>query len=116
MKKRRRHNGSIIVIGCLALAAGSVSAQAPASFAWRTDLDTIRQTAFYKIPLSPELVAKCQPGLPDLRIGGPDSRFVPYVLRDNDPGDAAGNTWQAIPNPILRQKDSSNRHSYITLQ
>jgi hypothetical protein len=115
MKKKRRHNGFLVIL-YLAFAARSVSAQAPPSFHWRADLDTIRQTAFYKIPLSPELVAKCQPDLADLRIGGPNSLFVPYVLRDADPQDSAGSVWQTIPDPVLRQKDSSNRHSYITLQ
>lgn len=83
-------------------------------FSWHADLDTIRQAAFYKIPLTPEWVAKCRQDLGDLRIRGEDGRFSPYVLKS---GDSAAAAYQEIPDSlIVRQKDSSNRHTYLILE
>jgi hypothetical protein len=63
----------------------SIGSQAQDSYAWQASLDTIRQAAFYKIILTPDLVAKCRQDLPDLRIAGRDGKFIPYVLKSDLP-------------------------------
>jgi hypothetical protein len=102
----------------MGLSAFCVHAQEGALFAYRSNLDTVRKTAFYKIPLSPELVAKSSRGdLADLRIRDAEGRFIPYVLKEDEAGKGSGmGEYQDLPDPVIQQKDSSNRHSYIILQ
>jgi hypothetical protein len=122
MKKKRRHSWlrvgrSWLLTGFMGLSVSCVHAQGGSVFAYRSDLDTVRKTAFYKIPLFPELVAKCRADLADLRIRDPEGRFIPYVLKEGVvPGDTGADVYVATPDPVFQQKDSSNRHSYITLR
>jgi hypothetical protein len=103
----------VFVVGVLFL-AGNAGAQG--SFVWRAALDSIRQDGFYQVLLTPPIVAKCvRPDLADLRILGPDNRFVSYVLKDPQRREDT-QPWLALPRAILAQKDSSNKHSYIDLR
>ena len=77
-------------------------------------MDTPGETDFYRIVLSPELVARSKTDLSDLRILDAEGRFVPYVLKEGIV-DTGGTVFQAIANPAILQRDSSDRHSYITL-
>lgn len=90
----------------------SLRCTAQDSFRCRAPIDTPRQTDFYRINLSPELVARSKPDLSDVRILGGDGRFVPYVLKE---ATADTPVYQPVPVPKILQKDSSNRHSYLTL-
>jgi hypothetical protein len=81
----------------------------------RAMVDPITTTGFYRIVLPPQLVAKCRADLSDLRIYKPDGTTVPYVLRTNvhdrlNAGDLA------LPDPLIRRTDSSNKHSYYRLR
>ena len=111
MKKKRLFKNSIWIGIWLLLSGFGVDAQT--TFAWRADLDTVKQAAFYRIALPAELTAKCRQDLGDLRIRDRDDKFIPYVLKSEQPSPGA---YQDVPDPVIRQKDSSNRHSYITLQ
>ena len=111
MKKRRLFKNSIR-IGIWLLLSG-FGGEAQTTFAWRADLDTVKQAAFYRITLSAELIAKCRQDLGDLRIRDRDDKFIPYVLKNEGP---APGIYRGVPAPTIRQKDSSNRHSYITLK
>jgi hypothetical protein len=96
----------LVPASCLAQTE-SRSTLPPDSFNYSSALDTVRQTGFYRITLTPELVAKCQEDLSDLRIGDKDGKFMPYVLRSDLPIFTAENF---IDFPILsneRLKDSS---------
>jgi len=91
--------------------AGGVSGQA--RFGWKSALDTIRHDGFYRILLTPEIVAKCsRADLGDLRIVGSDKRFVSYVLKDS----IGGKERLAVPGASLVQKDSSDKHSYLDVR
>ncbi|MES1249348.1 MAG: hypothetical protein ABUL46_01620 [Chitinophaga rupis] len=111
MKKKRLFD-NVLLTGLL-VSLSCVGSKAQGPFSWHADLDTIRQAAFYKIPLSPEWVAKCRQDLGDLRILGGDGKFSPYVLRSKEP---ATDAYTDIPDPVIRQNDSSNQHSYLILQ
>src|SRR5258708_5977021 len=63
----------------------AIRGETPDSFAWQANLDTVRQAAFYKITLTPGLVAKCRQDLPDLRISDANGQFIPYVLKSDLP-------------------------------
>jgi hypothetical protein len=135
MKKKRLCNAvvctGLLVTGLIALPATSCRAQG--GFAYRASLDTIKQAAFYRITLQPGLVAKSRVDMADLRIADAENRFIPYVLQRAQPvltRDRSGEPLKAgasirgfkngqyldIPDPLITQKDSSNKHSYITLQ
>ena len=86
-------------------------------FAWRARLeDTVRADGFYEILLTPEVVAKCRADLADVRILGPDNRFVSYVLKNSQTGKQEEDEWMSIPGVVFTQKDSSNKHTYIYLR
>jgi hypothetical protein len=101
-----------LLAACIGLLVARAGAQD--TFAYWSALDTVRATGFYRIILSPELIAKCRADLADLRILGPDNRFVPYVLTDSSKEKDLKNLWAPIPGS-MSQKDSSNKHSFITL-
>ncbi len=78
-------------------------------------LNPIEKTGFYRIILPPQLVAKCRPDLSDLRICQPDGQMIPYVL-NTDVKSPLNAGYFALPDPLIRQKDSSDKHSYILLR
>ncbi|HXB96184.1 MAG TPA: hypothetical protein VNU70_13530, partial [Puia sp.] len=84
------------------------------SFHYRVRLDTPRETDFYKVLLSPEVVARSKEYLGDLRLLGDDGHFVPYVVKDAV--DTGGPVYQPLPAPAIVQKDSTDHHSYLTLR
>jgi hypothetical protein len=81
----------------------------------RAMIDTVATTGFYRIVLPPLIVAKCKADLSDLRIFKPDGTTVPYVLRTKA-HDRLNAGYEALPDPTIRRKDSSNKHSYYRLQ
>jgi hypothetical protein len=100
------------VLACLVLVSLRCTAQD--SFHYRAWVDTPRETDFYRIVLSPDLVAHSKTDLSDLRVLEADGRFVPYVLKE-DAADSGGLAYQPVPEPVILQKDSSDRRSYLTL-
>lgn len=78
-------------------------------------VDSVAKTGFYRIILPPAFVAHCRPDLSDLRIFKPDGEQVPYVLRTGI-HDRLNAGWLSLPDPSIRQRDSSNKHSYYRLQ
>lgn len=50
-------------------------------FAWKSSLDTVPQTGFYSIPLSPEWLAALKTDLSDVRIRGENSQAVPFLIK-----------------------------------
>jgi hypothetical protein len=55
------------------------------SFSYRAPLDTIRSAGWYRISLTPEIIAKCKADLADARIVDPNGKFVPCVLQSDLP-------------------------------
>jgi uncharacterized membrane protein len=72
----------IVVFFLLSLSANSIAQQ---GFAYRSELDTVRQTGLYKITLVPDLLAKCKADLSDLRIIDSAGNAVPYVEKSDLP-------------------------------
>src|SRR5258708_28424257 len=105
MKKRNRYRWSLVV-SMVFLALGS---SAQGVFTWRAPLDSIVSDGFYQIRLTPEIVAKCRADFADVRILGPDGRFVSYVLKDPFGSDSAGRARLPIPDAVILQKDSSDK-------
>jgi hypothetical protein len=78
-------------------------------------VDSISNSGFYRIVLPPQFVAKCKSDLSDLRILKPDAGEVPYVMVTKL-DDRVNAVYLPIPDPIIRRRDSSNKHSYYWLQ
>lgn len=93
---------------------GSASAGTQSGHVAVAEFDTVKKTGFYRIVLPPELVVHCRADLADLRIRRRDGVFIPYVLKTY--ADSPSNRgYLPLPDPVIRQKDSSNKHSYVSL-
>jgi hypothetical protein len=113
MKKRKRY--SFLLIGISIVLLGPISpTQAQGIFAYRTALDPVPADGFYQIALPPELISKCRPDMGDLRLLGPGNRFVSYALKDSQEARVPTEDM-AIPVDHMAQKDSSDKHSYLTV-
>lgn len=110
MKKRNRFRFLLVV----ALAFPHFRAVAQGTFMYAATLDTVSKDGFYEIVLTPEIVAKCRADMGDLRISSPDKRFVSYALKDSQEA-RMPSTGMAITEGRVVQKDSNDRHSYLTL-
>jgi hypothetical protein len=99
--------------GVLLLAdVGSAAQYRPAA---TVTVDSVSRAGIYRIVLPPEFVASCRSTLADVRIIDRNGREAPYVLK-TDPEDRFNAGYLAIPDPKIRESDSSNRHSYYMLQ
>jgi hypothetical protein len=120
MKKNYRIKG-LLVCGLLCLSAVARAQPQPSVTAEgltipvTAQVDSVPRTGFYRIVLPPHLVAKCRPDLSDLRIYKPDGTTVPYVLRTAI-HDRMNAGYLPLPDPMISQKDSSNKHSYYRLR
>src|SRR6187399_918002 len=107
MKRKKFLNLLLPVIALLC----SIQGKAQDGYAYTATLDTVGQAGFYKILVSPAIVAACKEDLSDLRIRDGHGQYTPYVLQNDGPG----GDGQVIPAPVISRKDSSNHHSYLTL-
>jgi hypothetical protein len=110
MKKRNLYKFFLLAY----LIIGYCNAGAQGVYAYEAKLDTVPVDGFYEIVLTPELVAKCRPDMGDLRIVSPDKKFVSYALKDSQEA-RSPSTEMEIREAKMVQKDSNDRHSYITL-
>ncbi|HEV2482539.1 MAG TPA: hypothetical protein VGS79_22900 [Puia sp.] len=112
MRKRDRYRFLLFVGIAIALPHSRVAAQG--TFTYSANVDTVKRDGFYEIVLTPELVAKCRADMGDLRIWGPDKRFVSYATKDSQEA-RMPTAAMAITEAQMVQKDSSDRHSYLTV-
>ena len=112
MKNTRRYSTFFFLCLSIACFTPGHRAIAQGTFAYRGSLDTVKADGFYRIILTPELVAKCRPDLGDLRILDAGKRFVSYALKDSQEArmPTTGNT---ITEEHIEQKDSNDKHSYV---
>ncbi len=109
MKKRSRFKFCLFVFSFLIV----LKAQSQNHFAYKAAIDTIKETKFYKINLSPEVVAKCKAGLDDIRIFDEDGKQVSYILKNDLP---VFKTENFVEFPILKTKKESDKQTHVTLQ
>jgi hypothetical protein len=98
MPMLRRINLLYALLGVL-----SASAQHPA---WRTTIGPVERQGHYLILLSPEVVARSQPSMQDIRVLAPDSTLVPYLLRTEP--ERISET-RAVPFSVLRNERVGDR-------
>jgi hypothetical protein len=82
MKKKSASSALLFTISLMLVSTGS---RAQEGFAYRSELDTVKQAGFYKISLMPDLLAKCRGDISDLRVRDSAGNMVPYVLKSDLP-------------------------------
>ncbi len=94
-----------IIFSCI------VSAQM--HFKYRAALDSIKQSGFYRIPLSASVLAKCQRDFADLRILEDDGNQAAYILQTEK---GAVYTTPMIDLPIIKKEKEADKQWHITLE
>ncbi|TKK70315.1 hypothetical protein FC093_06105 [Ilyomonas limi] len=109
MKRSKVHKYSFVLMAMLSMFCFYATAQ---SFRYKATLDSVQQSSFYTIPLSPAVVAECQPQFGDIRIKDDAGKEISYILKQQT---TANNSFDALPQPAIMQHDSSDKKSYIQL-
>jgi hypothetical protein len=114
MRIRKRFKIAAITWSRVLLAAPFLVSVAASGQGAGALLNRVEKTGFYRIILPPQVVARCRPDLSDLRLMRPNGDGIPYVLNTDihSPWNAG---FQPLPDPVIRQKDSSDKHSYVRL-
>jgi len=55
------------------------------TFKYRAVIQKVDTSGFYTMPLTPDILAKCQTGLADIRLFDQNGKFVPYIFGDQLP-------------------------------
>ncbi len=77
MKPKQVCKGVLVVLFFLLQRNGS---HAQSNFFYKAPLETIHQSGFYNIALTPGIIAKCKNELEDVRIKDDNNQEVPYIL------------------------------------
>ncbi|HEV8082059.1 MAG TPA: hypothetical protein VGP55_02600 [Chitinophagaceae bacterium] len=109
MKKTSRYKFYIVAFGILS----GLLAHSQNKFAYKAVIDSIKETKFYKINLSPAIVAKCKPGFEDIRILDEDGKQVSYILKNDLP---VFQTENFIEFPIVKTIKEKDKQTHVTIQ
>ena len=109
MKKISRFKFCLFVFSFLIV----LRAQSQNNFAYKAKIDSIKEAKFYKINLAPQVVAKCKPGLEDIRIFDEDGKQVSYILKNDLP---VFKTENFVEFPVINTKKESDKQTHVTLQ
>ena len=77
MKQKQKCKTVLLLLIILLLRNDS---HAQSSFIYKARLDTITQSGFYNIALTPTIIAKCKNELEDIRIKDDSNQEAPYIL------------------------------------
>lgn len=80
--KRKKLFNSLLLSGTLLFC---IQGNAQNGFAYKASLDTIGKAGFYRILLTPRIIARCKEDLSDLRILDGHGQLTPYVLKSDFP-------------------------------
>ena len=81
-------------------------------FKYKASFSEVKQSGFYKIVLSPEINAKCQPYLADLRIME-SNKQLPYIIKQ-DQNQFAESSF--IEFPIVSKTKEADKQTHITIE
>jgi hypothetical protein len=97
---------SICLLACFITATG----HAQKDFTYKAAINEIPATGFYKIDITPSVVAKCKPGLEDVRIFDEDKNQVAYILKNELPVFKKENFTQF---PLLKTVKGKDNQTHI---
>jgi len=108
---RKRHLYKIFGCICIFFIATTVKSQN--NFEYKAAVESIPATKFYKIDLSPLVVAKSKSNLTDIRILDEDGKQVSYILKNDFPTFKNENI---IEFPIIKNVRESDKQTHIVFQ
>jgi len=106
MRKSKAHRYRFELIAILSMLCFYSTAQ---SFRYKATLDSVQQSGFYTILLSPAIVAECQPQFRDIRIKDNADKEIPYIVKQQK-------TALAITNIITLPVIKTNHSGKVILQ
>lgn len=80
---------------------------------YKSELPPVKNEGFYRIMLTPAMIAKSLPGLPDIRLNDNKGNPVPYVLKTESPVSV---TRQFIEFPVASTKKGTDQLTHVTLK
>ncbi len=81
-------------------------------FAYKASLGEVNQSGFYKVVLTPEVIAKCQPHIPDLRIME-SNKQAPYIIKQDENQFAESSFFEF---PIVSKRKEADKQTHITIE
>jgi hypothetical protein len=109
MRKRNLHKIFVCVLGFFTV----VQTHSQSSYKYDASLDGTVATGFYKIDLTPQIIAKCKEELDDIRIFDDDGKQVPYILEQDVP---AFKTEYFTEFPVIKFAREKDKQTHIILQ
>lgn len=110
MKKNQRFR--IVFLFLLFSICASFVVSAQDTFGYKADIESVNQSGFYKIQLSPFLLARSNKDLSDLRIMDEKKRFVPYIRLQNLPAIKE----DFIPFPIIESSEDTDSVTSVIIE
>lgn len=98
---------------CLLTFLIPIAGQSQNRFRYKAALDEISAPGFYKIDLSPQVVAKSNADLGDIRIFDEDRKQVSYILKNDLPVFKKENLTEF---PIIKNSKGKDNQTHIVLQ
>lgn len=95
---------------CLLAFFISVTGYAQKNFTYKVAINEIPATGFYKIDIPPHVVAKCKPGLEDVRVFDEDKNQVAYILKNELPVFTKENFTQF---PLVKSLKGNDNQTHI---
>jgi hypothetical protein len=109
--KKNQLSKVFFLLAAVCLAA-AVSAQTTSRY--KTAVDSVTRSSFYKISLLPSLLANCEKDLRDIRIvENENGRQVPYILRSDE---ASFRESSFIGFPILTVRKEADKQTHIVIK
>jgi len=106
----------IILFGLLFFLSRSLKAQ---QYQYSYTIDSIKETNFYKILITPELSAYCKTDFSDIRIADSSGQWIPSIIRKtysiSELKTISHTSYIDNPSSSIKQTDSSNGRSYIRI-
>lgn len=90
-----------------------IAGQSQNIFKYKAALNEIPSAGFYKIDLSPQVVAKCNPGLGDIRIFDENGKQVSYILKNDLQVFKKENLTEF---PIVKNSKEKDNQTHIVLK
>lgn len=110
MKKRKiLFSGWLLLLTVIV----SINAIAQKNFKYKANLGEVTQSSFYKIPLPPEIIAKCNAGLIDVRVLDNNNNQTAYLIKQ-DAASFSENSF--IEFPIISKTKEADKQTHITIE
>ncbi len=109
MKKTSPHK--VVIVFLVSLIAFRGYSQN--NFNYKAAIKEINETKFYRLDLPPKVVAKCLPGLQDIRIFDKEGKQVPYILKNDLPAFRKENFTEF---PVIKTDRQKDKQTHVIIE